>query len=286
LLFLSVEGGEVESTITTLCETKTMSKPRISTDESVAGALFAELGKDDDDAAMEILQSGSLDSKGMSTPRTRVSIASAEWDAKDRLIIKFMLKENCWGRIGTAGSAPGGADRFCGKDSCSVAIHKKALVDGEPNQWYIQAGVRSTSGFFCKPSLPSVENGGPIPKTFEARMRDLSRPSFAGLTLGQWRFVFDDWASSRIETLSEEDVENFPSVSAATIKTDTFETSEVSIETEKVASMVINTIVFQALLNIVEALEMDRDNAVVQMGNLRIENIQNVQKASEKLIMD
>jgi hypothetical protein len=169
-LFLSVEGGEVETTITTLRETKTMSKPRVSTDESVAGALFAELGKEDDDAATEILRSKSLDSKGLPTPRTRVYIASGEWDAKDRLIIKFMLKENCRGRIGTSGSAPDGADRFCGKESCSVVIHKKALVDDEPNRWYIQAGVRSTSGFFSKPILPSVENGGPIPKTFEARM--------------------------------------------------------------------------------------------------------------------
>jgi hypothetical protein len=43
------------------------------------------------------------------------------------------------------------------------------------------------------------------------------------------------------------------------------------VETEKVASMVIYATVFQALLNRVEALEMDRDNAVVQVGNLRIE---------------
>ena len=33
-----------------------MSKPRINTDESVAGALFAELGKHNDDAAMEIMR--------------------------------------------------------------------------------------------------------------------------------------------------------------------------------------------------------------------------------------
>jgi hypothetical protein len=32
-----------------------MSKPRISTDESVVGVLFVELGKDNDDAAMEIM---------------------------------------------------------------------------------------------------------------------------------------------------------------------------------------------------------------------------------------
>jgi hypothetical protein len=145
--------------------TKRMSKPRISTDESVAGVLCAELGNDNDDAAMEFLRSKSLD---------RVYIASGESDAKDRLTIKFMLKENCWERIGITGSAPDGADRFCGKESCSVALHKKAIANGEPNRWYIQAGARSTASYFSKPSLPSVENGGPIPKTFEARMRDPS----------------------------------------------------------------------------------------------------------------
>jgi hypothetical protein len=50
---------------------------------------------------------------------------------------------------------------------------------------------------------------------------------------------------------------------------------------EKVASMVIDATVFQALLNRVEALEMDRDNDVVQMGNLRIENLHNVQKVQD-----
>jgi hypothetical protein len=93
--------------------------------------------------------------------------------------------------------------------------------------------------------------------------------------------VFNDWVSSLVENLSEEDVEIFPSVPAAAIKTDTSETSEVMVEMEKVASMAIDGTVFQALLNRVEALEMDRDNDVVQMGNLRIENLHNVQKVQD-----
>jgi hypothetical protein len=106
---------------------------------------------------MEILRSKSLDSKGLPTPKTRLYIASGDWDVKYRLTIKFMLKSNCWGRIGESGSAPDGAYRFCGKESCSVALHNKALFDGDPNRWYIQAGSRSTAGYFSKPSLPSVE---------------------------------------------------------------------------------------------------------------------------------
>ena len=36
------------------------------------------------------------------------------------------------------------------------------------------------------------------------------------------------------------------------------------------ASMMMYATVFQALLNRVEALEMDLDNAITQLGNLRI----------------
>ena len=53
-----------------------------------------------------------LDSKGLPTPRTRRYITFGEWDSKDNLIIKFMMKENFWGRIGTAGGASDGADSF------------------------------------------------------------------------------------------------------------------------------------------------------------------------------
>ena len=55
-----------------------------------------------------------MDSKGLPTPRTRRYITSGEWDSKDKLIIKFMMKENFWGRIGKAGGASDGADSFCG----------------------------------------------------------------------------------------------------------------------------------------------------------------------------
>ena len=94
-----------------------MPKPRITSDESVAGSLFAELGKDNDDTAMEILRAKFLGSRGLLTPTTRVHIASGEWDVEDRLIIKLTIKENFWGRIGTPGSDPDGADSFCGKES-------------------------------------------------------------------------------------------------------------------------------------------------------------------------
>ena len=63
---------------------------------------------------MEIMREKYLGSKGLKIPRTRGYITSGEWDSKDKLIIKFMMKENFWGIIGTAGGASDGADSFCG----------------------------------------------------------------------------------------------------------------------------------------------------------------------------
>ena len=53
-----------------------MPKPWINTDEPVAGAIFEELGKHNDDAEMEFLREKYLDSKGIPTPRTRRYINS------------------------------------------------------------------------------------------------------------------------------------------------------------------------------------------------------------------
>ena len=154
------------------------------------------------------------------------------------------------------------------------------------------------AGYLSRPSLPSVENGGPIPKNFEDRMRYPLCPICVGLTLGKCKFVFNDWASSRVDTPGEEDEETPQSVTS--VETDLvtregFEPAPISIETKqtlaslqtptntetiktrnvmvgavKAASMMMYATVFQALLNRVEALEMDRDNAIIQLGNLRI----------------
>ena len=52
--------------------------------------------------------------------------------------------------------------------------------------------------------------------------------------------------------------------------TETIKTINVMVGAVKAASMMMYATVFQALLNRVEALEMDRDNAITQLGNLRI----------------
>ena len=58
-----------------------ISKPQITSDESVTGAILAELGKDKNDTAMGNLRAKSFDIRGLQTPRTRVHIDYGEWDA-------------------------------------------------------------------------------------------------------------------------------------------------------------------------------------------------------------
>ena len=73
-----------------------------------------------------------------------------------------MMKENFWGRIGTYSGVSDGDYHCCDKESLPVALHKKSLIYGLPNQWYIQSGTGSTSVYFSRTSLLSFENGGPM----------------------------------------------------------------------------------------------------------------------------
>jgi hypothetical protein len=71
-----------------------MSKPRITTDESLAALFFVELGVDKDDEAMEIFRGSSIDTSGAPTPRAKEYMMSEEWDEKDKISIKLILDEN------------------------------------------------------------------------------------------------------------------------------------------------------------------------------------------------
>jgi hypothetical protein len=109
----------------------------------------------------------------------------------------LIVDDNCAGRIGTTAASPSGVDRFCGKLNCTIAAHKRSRVATKSQFWYIQVGPRSPSGLFASPSFPAASLGGPIPKSYEARVSDSSRQQFDGLTLGQWKFLFESWTSER-----------------------------------------------------------------------------------------
>ena len=67
-------------------------------------------------------------------------------------------------------------------------------------------------------------------------MRDPSRPSFVGLTLGQWRFVFDYLDSSRVKTPDEDDKikpHSVPAVENVLMASAGFEPEPISSETKQ-----------------------------------------------------
>jgi hypothetical protein len=106
--------------------------------------------------------------------------------------------DKCCGRIGLTASTPVGFDRFCGKESCSIAAHQKAQVLITPGFWYIYTG-RTTGGFFAEPKLASAKLGGPVSWLFEARSQDSRRNDFVSLTVGQWKFLFGLWNEERMK---------------------------------------------------------------------------------------
>jgi hypothetical protein len=169
-------------------------------DEPLAVLFCAELGVDKDDEAIELFRGSYIDTSGAPTPRAKEYIMSGEWDEKDKISIKFIIDENCRGRIGVTSAGPGGADRVCGKVQCVTATHRKSQVKVPSNRWFIQAGPRSDAGLLSFPRLPSMELGGPVPKLFEARVSDVRRKQFSGLTMGQWRFLFEDWQTHIVNT--------------------------------------------------------------------------------------
>jgi hypothetical protein len=123
---------------------------------------------------------------------------SEEWDKKDKISIKFILDENCRGRIGVTSAGPGGAGRFFGKVKCVTATHRKSQVKITSNHWFIQAGPRSASGLLSFPVLPSMDLGGPVSKLFETRVSDVRRKQFSGLAMGKLCFLFEDWQTQNV----------------------------------------------------------------------------------------
>jgi hypothetical protein len=114
-----------------------MSKPRVTADKSLAALFLVELGVDKDDEAIELFRGSSVDTSGAPTPRAKEYMMSEEWDENDKMHIKFILDENCRGRIGVTSAGHGGADRFCGKVQCVTATHRKSQVKVPSNHWFI-----------------------------------------------------------------------------------------------------------------------------------------------------
>ena len=67
---------------------------------NLALKFFTELGRDDDEEALRLFNSASLDTKGMQRLKAKEFVDSGEWDSKDKLQIRLITGSHCNGRIG------------------------------------------------------------------------------------------------------------------------------------------------------------------------------------------
>ena len=124
-----------------------MAKPDIATKVNLALKFFTELGRDDDEEALRLFNSASLDTKGMQRLKAKEFVDSGEWDSKDKLQIRLITVPHSNGRIGSTPIYHSGVGQFCGKDSCIIASHRKAQVHILLHYWCIQEGPKSMSEF-------------------------------------------------------------------------------------------------------------------------------------------
>jgi hypothetical protein len=72
--------------------------------------------------------------------------------------------------------------------------------------WYIQAGPKSLNGLFATPRLTLSRLGGPMSSLFEARTKNPGRPAFGGMTLGQCKFIFEDWKGGLVSEANPKEI--------------------------------------------------------------------------------
>ena len=84
-------------------------------------------------------------------------------------------------------------ERWGSGSVCTVLSHQSSAVVGLRAGWYIPAGPNARAGYYSSPYLPVAEDGGPISALCAAKLSDPVDPF--SLTVGQWKFVMDEWLS-------------------------------------------------------------------------------------------
>jgi uncharacterized protein YneF (UPF0154 family) len=167
-------------------------KPDFPTD------FFRSLHLGDEEDAVACLRSEAIPDGSEPSPRAAALIKTGEWDSNQKMSLVLIENNACTGRIGND------EHRFCGKPYCTVAAHSKNTIGNVSRGWYI-ASLGRAHGVLSTPSLPPAEDGGPITGAIAGRL--LSPDAPFRLSRGQWKFVIDSWHASRVETVSEGDVD-------------------------------------------------------------------------------
>jgi hypothetical protein len=167
-------------------------KPHVNIGEPAPfnGGMFFEEVLTNREGAMAMIRAQVPD-EGPPTPRAATYIQSGEWDSDSVFPIVFLGEGVCGGHVRSTSSVL--PMQFCGlAGNCTWGrIH---------SGWFIPAGTSNRSGFFKTPSLPPHSSGGPILQEIANALR--GNDPFR-LTVGQWKFVFEEWHASRVETVDD-----------------------------------------------------------------------------------
>ena len=178
--------------------------------------FFAAIGRRDKEAAFALIREFVPEDKPPS-PRAQSYLDSGEWDIGKVGISKVPFG-SCAGVIGTTARRDDGVVRFCGlpQNTCTFKTHLQTQWSLFTGAWYIQA---TGTGFLSEPSLPLFSEGGPISLDMEEALK-----SFNDLSIGQWKFIFNEYHAAKVLTESMEESEEraAPSVHTATSSELTF----------------------------------------------------------------
>ena len=166
--------------------------------------FLRELGSNGEIEAKELLASYAFP-HGLDqppSPRAQALVASGEWEDTSKLLpLRYVDSSCCFGVI-----KGDGYERFCGRFECSVAAHSKATIPEEDRRvgYYVAMGTANggvLKEFYFPKDHPIT--GAPI-VTPEAEMFLLDVTDPFRLTLGQWRFLLQEYRASLVLEVSDD----------------------------------------------------------------------------------
>ena len=164
--------------------------------------FLRELGKKGELEAKELLSSFAFP-HGVDqapSPRARALVESGEWEDTSKLLpVRYVDSTCCFGVV-----RGDGYERFCGKSECSVAAHSKSLLPQEDRRtgYYIAMGT-SNGGVLKEFYFPKHHPlTGELIATREADLFLLDATDPFKLTLGQWRFLLNEYRESLVVELA------------------------------------------------------------------------------------
>ena len=138
------------------------------------------------------------------SPRAKEVVENGEWNAKKLVRLLYVTGDDvCWGLLPASSATEGGPAyvRFCTLQGCTTNSHVKHKVpqDHRLDGWYLEAGGQSRGGACLDFRFPI----GPEGPVVQSAVKHLVGDNPHRMTFGQWRFLFDEYATRDVISLSE-----------------------------------------------------------------------------------